>query len=366
MWALLALLFTVASAEEDVAQLTIQQGGQVVIGSNGVLRIGTGFEAPPSSPPSVPPPLQPIYEPCVPSFEGGGWTASGTAFSNFPELEGGDYVARSGVPNAPSEAHTGTLTSDTFGITSETICWQNKGFPANELRLDVDVDGVYEVVIDARGTDGVGSSTSDGNTWGEQCIDTSSYVGKTARIVLEDNDAGSNYAWGAWKLFSCPMPPPAAPPSPPLAPLAPCVPNGDFASGYQGWTLTGSAFGATPVTWDSKVGARSVADGETGIGTMTSTPFKITHANLCWQSGGFAGTGPANYLAIDVDLDGVNDITEGSRGSHGNGPSGNSYAHQCADLTSYIGRPARVVLVDSNSGSTFAWGAWAEISCSSN
>jgi hypothetical protein len=156
-----------------------------------------------------------------PNFEEGskGWTATGTAFNNWPMSKAGNT---GGVHNGTysiythqnGEDATGTLKSDPFIIDGNTLSWYAGGFgnwgngsyhPGADsgdlfsyLAVDIGDDGTNDIIKKSPGEFGYGS-TGDG--WFSQSVDLSEHQGKIATIKLVDNDFYSGYAWSAWDSF---------------------------------------------------------------------------------------------------------------------------------------------------------------------
>ncbi len=305
-------------------------------------------------------------------FESGsaGWTATGSAFAGFPFTSchnSGTCFGSAGISTLNNgEAATGSLTSAPFQITTNQICWQNGGFEPSYTAIDVGANGSQDITVVARGRDG---SPASGDNWGIQCADVSPHIGETAQVVLVDNDSNGGFAWASWDNFTCQGNPGGTPSTPAPPTSASCPANGDFESGTAGWTPTANAFNNFPHTNCGNAGScfgsagiSTLRNGEPAVGTLVSDTFTISQRLLCWQNGGF---GPS-YTALDLDADGSEDMQLVARGVYGNSRSGDGWGEQCFDLGAFIGRSARLILADNNSGGGYAWAAWDNIGCRDN
>ena len=113
----------------------------------------------------------------------------------------GTFFPGSGGSGGNGEPLVGVLRSSAFRIVSMQLCWRVSGFGSSYLAIDLADDGSYDITQPAAGVDGQGGADHPGDSWSEQCINTSSSVGSVARIFLVDNDRGESFAWAAWDDF---------------------------------------------------------------------------------------------------------------------------------------------------------------------
>lgn len=129
------------------------------------------------------------------------------------------------------------------------------------------------------------------------------------------------------------------------------------------WTPTGNAFDGFPTSECANagscygLGAHSRGPGSSGenkTGTLTSSTFEIKKNNICLMIGGFE----SSYFAIDINADGSEDYTQQAPGTDGVGGSGDRFVNGCIDVSAHIGQTAKLILVDNDNGTSFAWAAF--------
>eukprot|EP01052_Picozoa_sp_SAG31_P001319 SAG31_NODE_45_length_31062_cov_17.179957_4_plen_747_part_00 len=262
------------------------------------------------------------------------------------------------------EPLTGVLKSSVFTVLSARLCWDASGFGSSYVAIDLGDDGHNDIVQIAPGID---SQAATGDQWTEQCVDTSAAIGRTARIYLIDNDSDSDFAWAAWDSFRADS----------TCPSGVGVPaNADFsAEGGACWHLESGQF-----TWGTEDDANhqsnaqpqflsgpnagtfspgSPNNGEPQIGVLKSSVFRIVSTQLCWSVSGFG----SSFLALDVDDDGSYDsqvVVSGIDDQGGPNHPGDVWSDQCLDTSNYAGAEATIILVDDDTGTSFAWAAWDE------
>ncbi|MGE5609872.1 MAG: GH116 family glycosyl-hydrolase, partial [Bacillota bacterium] len=129
----------------------------------------------------------------------------------------------------------------------------------------------------------------------------------------------------------------------------------DFEDGtYSNWTVTGDAFGPSPATgkfgsqqpvsgWHGKYFINTFRPDDRPQGTLTSKPFKITEPYLCFLIGGGSH---ASRTCMNLLIDGKPVRTA-------TGHDQEQLAPDFWDLSEFIGREAKIEIVDRESG---GWG----------
>ncbi|TCC40052.1 hypothetical protein E0H75_38940 [Kribbella capetownensis] len=289
-----------------------------------------------------------------------GWTATGDAFGTGPvrpadtpplmqrfgdlNISGSRFVTSynfrlSGGP----DDRTGTLTSTPFEITRRYVAVAlGGGNHPGKVCVNVVVDGA--VVATATG--------SDSEPLVGRMLDIGEYEGRTAQIQLVDS------ATGAWAHLNCG--------SITFTDRADIVFEDWERTDYTGWTVTGTAFGAGPVTvaetpenfrrpFGNRTelnvsGSRFVTsyDFRSGSydspqGSLTSRVFTIDRAYITVWTGG--GSNPDTTV--------VNLLVDGEVVASANGSDIEPLDAICWAVGPWAGRSAQLQIVDRSSG---GWG----------
>lgn len=298
----------------------------------------------------------------------GDWTVTGDAFGSGPVAEADlpvgmkrfgslgtstgrlvtSYAFRAG-DNRPDE-HTGRLVSPEFTITHTGISTRVGGGFGGDLRVAVVIDD--EVVTSATGL--------RYEPLRPVHLDVSPHVGKTAHLEIVDE------ATGFWAHLNCDRIVFTDRPAP-----MPDVIFEDWSDGtYAGWSVSGSAFGPTPVTEAQtpdyfrregplmllgtyfatshdfrEYGDAGQADVQTG--RLTSAEFTIDHRYLVANIGG----------GSDINQVGLRVVVDGEVVARLAGNNAETLALKTADLTAYRGRTAHLEIADD------ATGGWGHVNC---
>ncbi|RJK96545.1 hypothetical protein D5H78_09155 [Vallicoccus soli] len=295
----------------------------------------------------------------------GGWTVEGTAFGDGPVrldqvpgymtregslgVTGSRFVtshhfrAGGGIPEA--DAHRGRLTSPPFAVERSALLVRVGGGPhPGRTCVEVLVDG--EVVASATG--------AASEVMRLQRLDLSAYEGRTAVVRVVDDAEGDWAHVNVDRIVLTDRPP-----------ARPDVVFEEWdGAGFGAWTVSGTAFGAGPVTeaetpdyfrrsgplgvsgrfvtshhWRAG-GDAAAADAETG--RLTSPDFVVERRYVAVRIGGGAGAG----TRVDVVVDGAVVATARGRDAETLLATG-------LDVGAHEGATARLEVVDEATG---GWG----------
>lgn len=287
----------------------------------------------------------------IADFEGnnyGNWTITGNAFGNAPvpgtltnQLPVSGFLG-SGFVNSyhGGDASTGTMRSPNFTITHPFINFKIGGgnHPSDALiRLTVNGNTV---------TSSTGSNHEflEWDSW-----DVSSYIGQTAYIEIIDNATGG---WGHINIdhiFQSDVSMLGRTP-----PAASAIIDDFEDFGYNGWTVTGAAFGSSPAL-GTLPGQQSVTayigtglvnsfmNGDATQGKMTSDPFVIDSNYISFLIGG------GNH----IDSTFIRLLINNQEVRRSTGRNSEALIWQNWEVSNYTGQTAIIEIIDS---AVAAWG----------
>lgn len=282
-----------------------------------------------------------------------GWTATGDALMASPSSIAtdwghignpqGQYFADTRALGAKQnsaigdgEPRTGTLRSKAFVIEKPLLVFEKAGWDgpsggsANKYYLKRASD---DAVLHT-------DSPPQSDHFVTQQWDVSAYIGTEVYFELQDQNAGTGYAWMALDHLRQ-------------------ADNRDFEAGsYLGWTTSGTAWGAGPTSSRSGISgphlswwADSMAGGESATGVLKSEPFVVESSRMSFLAAGWDGqSGGGSGSAFRLRRASDDTIVKTAAP-----PQSDTFVRQEWDVSSLVGERVYFEAADANTGSAYAW-----------